>query len=127
MWLPALALIVGFFVVYLIMPSPKIPTEYSSYIAIALVAGLDSIVGGVRGVIEEHFSDKVFVGGFFTNAAMAALLLFLANRLGVNHAEIAIMVALVFRIFNNLGFIRRYVFARLFERRINAEKNFPEP
>jgi small basic protein len=127
MWLPIIALIVGFTLVYVIMPSPRIPPEYAPYIAIALVAGLDSIVGAIRGVLAGQFSDRVFVTGFFTNALLAVLLLFLADRLGVRNMEIAIMVVLVFRIFNNLGFIRRYIFARFFERRITAEKNFPEP
>jgi small basic protein len=132
MWLPVIALIVGFLAVYLptlFFPKSggRIPIEYAPYIGIALVAGLDSLVGAIRSVVEGTFNDRVFTSGFFTNAAMAAAILYLGNRLGINNVDTAIMVALVIRMFNNLGFIRRYAFARLFEKRISSVNTFPEP
>jgi len=125
MWLPIVALIIGFCLVYL-PHLPNVP-DYSEYIGLAVVAGLDSLAGAIRSIIEGKFNDRVFISGFFSNTVVAALLLYLGNRLGIRNVAIAIMVALVIRIFNNLGFIRRYVIARLFEKRISAEKVFPEP
>ncbi len=125
MWLPILALIIGFCGVYL--PHVKISPLYSEYLGLAVVAGFDSIVGALRSHVEGKFNDRVFVSGFFINACIAALLLYLGNTLNIRNVAVAIMVALVIRIFNNLGFVRRYVVARLFEKRITAENVFPEP
>lgn len=133
MWLPLIALIIGFLAVYLpyshLHPSSFVTEymKYSEYIGVAVMAGFDSIIGAIRSIIEEKFNDRVFVSGFFINAAIAALLLALGNSLGISNVAVAIMVALVIRIFNNLGFIRRYVVARLFEKRLTAESSFPEP
>lgn len=125
MWLPLLAVVVGFFAVYLL--KVPIPGMYAQYIGVAVVAGLDSIVGAIHSSIEGNFNDRIFVTGFFTNAALAAGLLYLGNSLKIQYVAIAILVALFIRIFNNLGFVRRYLVARLFEKRISADKNFPEP
>jgi len=125
MWLPILALIIGFVLFY--MPHIQLTPDYTEYIGLAVVAGLDSLAGAIRSIIEGKFNDRVFISGFLSNAVLAALLLFLGNMLGIRNVAVAIMVALVIRIFNNLGFIRRYVVARLFEKRISAEKVFPEP
>lgn len=125
MWLPILALIVGFCAIYL--PNITIDAKYAEYLGVAIVAGFDSIIGAIRSVIEGKFNDRVFVSGFFTNALVAALLLYLGSLLKINWVAMAITAALVIRIFNNLGFIRRYIVARLFEKRITGEKTFPEP
>jgi small basic protein len=125
MWLPILALIIGFVLFYL--PHIQYRPDYIEYIGLAVVVGLDSLAGAVRSIIEGKFSDRIFISGFFSNTLIAVLLLFLGNTLGIRNVAVAIMVALVIRIFSNLGFIRRYVVARLFEKRISAEKVFPEP
>jgi len=127
MWLPILALFIGFMAVFLPQQHIIMKPEYTSYIGIALVAGIDSIVGAIRALAEGHFNDRVFVTGFFTNAVLAAGLLYLGNKLRIEHVAVAIMVALVFRIFNNFGFIRRFVFARMFEKKLSADNSFPEP
>ena len=126
MWLPMLALAIGFVAVMLL----KVPVggEYAQYVGIAVVAGFDSIIGAVRSAIEGRFNDRVFVSGFFINAVVAAGLLFLMGSfLKIQYVAIAIMVALFIRIFNNIGFIRRYLVARMFEKQMSAENNFPEP
>jgi len=132
MWLPILALIVGFVAVFLPLYLPlhkaTFLADYSSYIAVAVVAGVDSIVGAIRSAIEGKFNDRVFVSGFFTNALLSASVLAIGNQLhqGQTFAT-AIVVALIIRLFNNLGFIRRFIVARLFEKRFTTEKPFPEP
>jgi small basic protein len=125
MWLPLLAVVIGFFAIYLF--KVPLPGEYSQYVGMAVVAGFDSIVGAIHSSIEGKFNDRVFVSGFFINSAVAAGLLFVGNALNIQYVAIAIMVALFIRIFNNLGFIRRFVVARLFEKRLTAENTFPEP
>jgi small basic protein len=125
MWLPLLAMVVGFFAVYLF--KVHIPGMYAEYVGVAVVAGFDSIVGAIHSSIEGKFNDRIFVTGFFTNALVAALLLFLGNSLKIQYVAIAIMVALFIRIFNNLGFVRRFWVARLFEKRLSSDNTFPEP
>ena len=126
MWLPLLALVIGFVIMYL-WRLPHL-SQYSEYLGVAMIAGLDSVVGAVRSYVEGKFNDRIFVTGFFTNAALAAALLFvLGTELKVQWIAVAIMVALFIRIFNNFGFVRRYVVARIFEKRMSGEKTFPEP
>jgi small basic protein len=127
MWLPILALIIGFCAVFFPHLGIKVKAEYAEYLGVAVVAGFDSIVGAIRGVLESKFSDRVFVSGFFTNAIVAALLLYFGNTLNIPNVALAILVAFIIRIFNNLGFLRRYIVARLFEKRLTNENTFPEP
>ena len=69
-----------------------------------ILAGLDAVFGGLRAVLEKRFDSTSFVSGFFVNAALAALLAYTGDRLGVN-LFLAAVVALGVRIFYNLGFI----------------------
>ena len=47
--------------------APIISYTYSSYLAIAIIAALDSVFGGVASVINKKFDMKVFVGRMFNN------------------------------------------------------------
>ena len=44
---------------------PIISYTYSSYLAIAIVAALDSVFGGITGTLKGAFDFKVFISGFF--------------------------------------------------------------
>jgi small basic protein len=112
--IPLLALVVGFLLVYSLRVD--IPAGYADYLSIAILAGLDSIAGGVRARLEENFDEYIFATGFFVNMALAALLAYLGDRLGVN-IYLAVVVALGVRIFQNLGRIRGRLTARLLHRR----------
>lgn len=86
---------------------PIIPYTYSSYLAIAIVAALDSVFGGVVGVIKKNFDLKIFLSGFFGNAILSILLTYLGEKLNVD-IYLAAIVVFVGRMFLNLGIIRRY-------------------
>ena len=86
---------------------PIISYSYSGYLAIAIIAALDSVFGGITGVLKGEFDFKVFISGFFCNAILAMLLTYLGARLNVDIYLAAIFV-FVGRIFFNLGVIRRY-------------------
>ena len=45
--------------------SPIIPYTYSSYLAIAIIAALDTVFGGIASVIKGNFDLKIFLTGFF--------------------------------------------------------------
>ena len=86
---------------------PIISYSYSSYLAIAIIAALDSVFGGITGVLKSEFDFKVFISGFFCNAILAMLLTYLGNKLNVD-VYLATIVVFVGRMFINLTIIRKY-------------------
>lgn len=89
------------------MKVPIISYTYSSYLAIAVIAALDSVFGGVASVINKKFDMKIFITGFFGNAILAILLTILGQKLNVD-IYLAAIVVFVGRMFTNLAIIRRY-------------------
>lgn len=89
------------------MNAPMISYTYSSYLAIAIIAALDSVFGGITSVIKKNFDLKIFVTGFFGNAILSILLTILGEKLNVD-IYLAAIVVFVGRMFVNLGIIRRY-------------------
>ncbi len=87
--------------------APIISYTYSSYLAIAIIAALDSVFGGIASVINKKFDMKIFISGFFGNAILAILLTVLGEKLNVD-IYLAAIVVFVWRMFFNLGTIRRY-------------------
>ena len=86
---------------------PIISYSYSGYLAIAIIAALDSVFGGITGVLKGEFDFKVFISGFFCNAILAMLLTYLGNKLNVD-VYLATIVVFVGRMFINLTIIRKY-------------------
>mgnify|MGYP001136961654 CR=1 FL=1 len=117
--IPILALLMGFMLVYYLKIG--IAVQYAAYLSIAILAGLDSIVGGIRAKLEDNFEEYVFATGFFINMLLAALLAYLGDRMGVN-LYLAVVVALGVRIFQNLGRIRGQLMSRLLHRRISSSQ-----
>lgn len=105
MFLPIAGLIVGI-LIGLMFPI-SIPMEYAKFMSVALLASLDSVFGGLRAGAEEKFDNTVFVTGFFTNALLAAGLVYIGERLGIDLYYVALL-AFGLRIFQNLAIIRRY-------------------
>ena len=87
--------------------APMISYTYSSYLAITIIAALDSVFGGITSVINRNFNLKIFVTGFFGNAILAILLTILGQKLNVD-IYLAAIVVFVGRMFVNLAIIRRY-------------------
>ena len=101
--------------------APMISYTYSSYLAIAIVAALDTVFGGIVGVVNKSFDLKIFVSGFFTNAILAILLTVLGQKLNVD-IYLAAIVVFVWRMLNNIGNIRRYYIEKK-TKQIEAKKN----
>ena len=87
--------------------APMISYTNSEYLAIGIVAALDTIFGGIVASINKNFNMGVFISGFLGNAILSMLLAYLGSRLNVDIYLAAIFV-FVGRIFFNLGVIRRY-------------------
>lgn len=86
---------------------PTIPYTYSGYLAIAIIAALDSVFGAITSSLKKNFDMKIFLSGFFVNAILAIVLTYLGQKLNVD-IYLAAVVVFVGRMFNNLGIIRRY-------------------
>lgn len=107
MWLIMLfCLILGLVIGY-VMPV-MVPLLYMNYLSIAILAGLDSIFGGIRAYMEDSFDNTVFITGFFANTLLAVGLSYLGDQITL---ELYIIPIVVFgiRIFQNLSIIRRYL------------------
>lgn len=100
---------------------PMISYTYSGYLAIAIIAALDSVFGGIASTLKKNFDLKIFVSGFFGNAILAMLLTYLGQKLNVD-IYLAAIVVFVGRMFNNLGIIRRYYIERWGKNKDNVDK-----
>jgi len=109
-WLALLGLLIG--VMLGLAFSVTVPTEYSRYTAMAILAALDSVFGAVRAELDGQFENRIFLSGFFANIVLASALTLLGDRLGVE-LYIAAIVAFGVRTFNNLAIIRRQLMQQL--------------
>ena len=75
--------------------------------AVAILAGLDSILGAVRAELDGHYDNRIFLSGFIANTAVAVLLTFVGDRLGIDLYLVA-LIAFGLRIFQNVALIRRH-------------------
>lgn len=83
----------------------------SQYIAIALLAGIDSIFGGWAASINNNFRLNIFLSGFFGNMLLATALTYLGNLLNVDLYFAAVLIFGT-RLFNNFAIIRRFVLGK---------------
>ena len=105
----ALGLLVG--IVLGVVFQPDIPLWLEPYLPIAVVAALDAVFGGLRARLDGIFDAKVFVVSFVSNVLVAALIVFLGDKLGVGaQLSTAVVVVLGIRIFGNAAAIRRRLF-----------------
>ena len=104
-----LGLIVG--VVLGLVLKPEVPIGLEPYLPIAVVAALDAVFGAMRAFLDGLFDDKVFVVSFISNVFIAALIVFLGDKLGVGaQLSTGVIVVLGIRIFANVAAIRRHIF-----------------
>ena len=90
---------------------PTVPVSLQPYLPIAVVAALDAVFGGLRAYLDGIFDDKVFVVSFISNVLIAALIVFLGDKLGVGgQLSTGVIVVLGIRIFSNVAAIRRHLF-----------------
>ena len=109
----AIGLVVG--IILGLLLTPDVPTWLEPYLPIAVVAALDAVlpvvVAAVRAVLDGIFNDKVFVISFVSNVVIAALIVFLGDKLGVGaQLSTGVVVVLGIRIFSNAAAIRRHLF-----------------
>lgn len=109
MWLPILGLIIGMAIG--LLADIHIPAEYSNYLSLAVLAALDSLVGGIRAYLQNIYDETVFVSGFFFNILLAIGLAFIGVYIGVD-LYLAAVFAFGFRLFQNMAIVRRILIAK---------------
>lgn len=97
-----IGLVVGFAVPW------SFPGQWSLYVAAGLLAALDSALGGFRARIKGEFKLHIFLSGTVGNAALAAFLTWLGQRLGIP-LYLAAVVVFGTRMFQNFAEIRRHL------------------
>lgn len=90
---------------------PSVPVVLQPYLPIAVVAALDALFGAVRALLDGLFDERVFLVSFLSNIIVAALIVFIGDKLGVgSQLSTAVVVVLGIRIFSNVASIRRQLF-----------------
>ena len=105
-WWPVAGFVAGFAGAYLLF-GQGVPFEAADYLSLAVLAGLDSVFGGIRAGVEKRFRSDVFLSGFLVNMILAVLLVHLGVVIGVD-LYLAAVVTLGGRMFLNLSVIRRH-------------------
>ncbi len=109
-FLPIIAGVIGAFLALVLKVNP-LNGIAGQYLAVACIAGLDTVFGGVRSGLEGKFNAMVFTTGFFSNTLIAFFLAWLGDKIFVN-LFLAVTLVLGARIFTNLSLIRRFILTR---------------
>ncbi|MCS7173133.1 MAG: small basic family protein [Armatimonadetes bacterium] len=104
MWFPLAGLLLG--VLLGLVLRVEIPLGFVKYTAIAVLAALDTLLGGFRAQLEGRFDLVVFTSGFLVNALVAALLAAIGDLLGVD-IYLGAVIVFSMRILQNVSLIRR--------------------
>ena len=96
----AIGVVAGIYWPYSVSP------EYARLMAVAVMAGLDAVLGGIRASMASTYDTEVFISGFFINGILAAFLCYAGNMIGIDLYMVAIFI-FGMRIFQNIGVIRR--------------------
>ncbi|MFN3962274.1 MAG: small basic family protein [Fimbriimonadaceae bacterium] len=122
--IPIIAFLIGAAIGWTLFQGAPLSGIAGVYLGIGVLAGLDTVLGGVKSVLTDEFRTDVFVTGFLVNVLAAAGLAWFGDQIGVQLA-LAAVVVMGWRIFNNLGLIRRQLLSRFYEmqrrRRVEAE------
>ena len=112
--IPLFCLLLGVLVGVLI--GKPLTGEIGVYVAVACLAGLDTICGGIRANLEGKFDGPIMVMGFLSNILNASALSWLGTKIGV---EVFLVCAFIFgmRIFTNLSVIRRILLTKWTDRK----------
>lgn len=105
MWFPLIGLALG--VALGLTLGVSVSADLARYSAVAILAGLDSVLGAIRAELDAHYDNRVFISGFITNALVAVALTFVGDRLGIDLYLVALF-AFGLRIFQNVALIRRH-------------------
>jgi len=122
-FLPIIALIIGAAIAIAVRLEP-VGGAGGQYLAVACLAGIDSVCGGFRAGLEGKFRNDVFITGFVSNILIAFFLAWLGDRI---YIDLFLAVAIVFgtRTFQNLALIRRQALTMFNDYQTRKQRNNP--
>ena len=97
-----------------------VPYAISKYVAVAILAFIDSVFGALVSNTQRKFSLTVFLTGFFGNALIAIALVFLGEKLNVD-IYLAAVIVFSTRLFSNFSIMRRYAIDKVQEKIANRK------
>jgi small basic protein len=112
--LPLLGLLLG--LILGLFMNVDIPSQYSTYVAVAILATIDSIMGAVVADMKKEFNVRLFVTGLLGNGVIAVAVAALGDQLNLP-LNLAAVFAFGNRIFLNFSVIRRLLLERYDQRR----------
>jgi small basic protein len=127
---PLLALFVGFLLFWVPSQNFQASEMIARYAAISILAGFDTLLGGLRAALSDDFDEAVFVSGFFVNCALAAGLVALGEYFGfsagvgdnrISAMMLATVVIFSKRILDNLAALRRLFISRWRKRQASQQ------
>ncbi|MBE7060670.1 MAG: DUF1290 domain-containing protein [Ruminococcaceae bacterium] len=114
---PIIGLIIG--IVFGFLVNFHVPPAYTVYLAMAILAALDTVFGALLASLNNNFKLSIFVTGFFGNALIAVTLTYIGNLLGMDFSLAAIVVFGT-RLFNNFATIRRIIINKRIQKNENS-------
>jgi small basic protein len=118
MIIPFVGLLIGLLAGWFVPVS--IPAVYSSYVGVAILGALDSIFGGISANLQKNFDFKIFISGFFGNAILAVIFVYIGDKLGIQ-LYLVVLFAFGNRVFLNFAIIRR-IFIKNFSLKSKKKK-----
>lgn len=98
-----------------------VPYSYSQYIAVAILACLDSVFGALFANIEKKFKLNIFLSGFVCNALVAIFLVYIGSKLNVD-IYLAVVIVFTGRLLNNLTGIRRDFIGKISDKEMKLKE-----
>lgn len=92
-----------------------IPPEFARYTAVAIVGVLDSVFGAIRATIKREYNTSIFMTGLLFNIVVAVLITYVGDKLSLD-LYLAVLVALMIRIFANIGVIKSQTIDKLWNK-----------
>lgn len=91
-----------------------VPYSISKYVAVAILAFIDTVFGALVSNTQRKFSLSIFLTGFFGNALIAIALVYLGEKLDVD-IYLAAVIVFSTRLFSNFSIMRRYAIDKITE------------
>lgn len=86
----------------------NIPPAYSLYMAVAVLAAMDSVAGAIVSISAKKFNFKIFVTGLIFNGCVSVIMVYIGKLIGI---ELSLAPILLFgvRILKNFSLFRRFL------------------
>ena len=105
-----------------------VPYAISKYVAVAILAFIDTVFGALVSNTKRTFSLTIFLTGFFGNALIAMALVYLGEKLDVD-IYLAAVIVFSTRLFSNFSIMRRYAVDKVQEKykeKVESKKEIKE-